>query len=947
MYKQRLSKNSSPGSKVINQVLTGLAMVLVSISMLAQADIVTLGDGESKYEIYLESHVGNTWTYSVKEVAGKSLSHWNVGIQSCIDNNSITAHSPVQNYDITDGSTSFEGIKWDVEESFTSGTFSFTLNADYPEITTIKVQAKAGSRGNERTGTVTGPDCSNAPSNEQPTDDAADNTDDTADNSSSSEVCDVMYGVQDFGLNNTQFVLIDLDTLGIIRDLGPRYPGYDIEGLDINAANELYASSGDDTDKPGMLYKVDPLTGNLIEIGQICFEYEGQNVCGTEMSAISFNPLANGLSGWSEECGLVNINITDPSQSTLVFPLATDGFVACLSNDSRVHRQYSSHIEDLTWDSTGESVYVANSGNVEKYTVTTDSDGVIKATLSKEQPVGGNVETVEMLPDGATLIIGQNGSRHLKTLSDDGVLTSHADLGKYNDIEAIAACVDTPSEPLCVKSGDTDGWLYATDYIGDATGTDKLEIFGMAVKKKDDTITVALNSNMEPNDGYPYSHAEGGNVNFTDLVFDFGGAKYAIHFANNDNMGRLQGKGLYENVTLKDVTKDNAGWSTFSSYHNRKPDADLGDMLIEESNEFYFLNSWNTSRSIPQEIQTGNKIADITVLSASDLTEMELNESALARNGSPGTHTFGFSFPAQEDMAGNFVSYVFTECINDGIAMVNTLPSCPNANNDLTGAEATEGAGNDEPEVTQADVQEAMGSVGDNVENEEARNSSVRDARDRSDRLLRHSGMTMDASAIEAMNATITELETQHGEMKVFASLIKGLEKADEIRKNANDLGKIRIKAGLCKQLLSTADVDNAALDEFGDNDYDDFVAIRDACDAIYSANSLEDAQYIISNEMPTIDGLNTRCQSLKNSRRNNIRDDADNARNGRMDRVHTQSKSRKEQRKTNRSKRDERQRSCKDRVNKDRKKRANNRSHSRGQNGNKGGKGHNDRGRS
>ena len=42
------------------------AFGLTIAPMVSQAEIITLGDG-SQYDISLESHVGNTWTYSVSE----------------------------------------------------------------------------------------------------------------------------------------------------------------------------------------------------------------------------------------------------------------------------------------------------------------------------------------------------------------------------------------------------------------------------------------------------------------------------------------------------------------------------------------------------------------------------------------------------------------------------------------------------------------------------------------------------------------------------------------------------------------------------------------------------------------------------------------------------------------------------------------------------------------
>jgi len=135
-------------------VLFWAISVVLSVTGVASSVTITLGDG-SQYEIYLESHVGNTWTYWVEELQGaKDISHWGLGIPTCILH-IISANPPV---DTTDGSTSFEGIKWDVKDSFSKGKFSITLDGDYPE-GTVKAQVKAGKKGNERTGDVKGPNC--------------------------------------------------------------------------------------------------------------------------------------------------------------------------------------------------------------------------------------------------------------------------------------------------------------------------------------------------------------------------------------------------------------------------------------------------------------------------------------------------------------------------------------------------------------------------------------------------------------------------------------------------------------------------------------------------------------------------------------------------------------------------------------------------------------------
>ncbi|RLC11819.1 MAG: hypothetical protein DRI57_18430 [Deltaproteobacteria bacterium] len=97
----------------------------------------------------------------MREVSGKSLSHWNVGFVDAGNAVNITPYltGGTGGYDTTDGSTGFVGVKWDVNEEFTSGDFNFSLDydafaADYTGNLSdlgIQVQAKAGKRGNEAT----------------------------------------------------------------------------------------------------------------------------------------------------------------------------------------------------------------------------------------------------------------------------------------------------------------------------------------------------------------------------------------------------------------------------------------------------------------------------------------------------------------------------------------------------------------------------------------------------------------------------------------------------------------------------------------------------------------------------------------------------------------------------------------------------------------------------
>ena len=91
-----------------------------------------LTDGEtSSYGITYLGQTGNTWSYQVDEIDGRDLSHWLLSINTCL--NKIVSATPNGAEIGTDSSTGVAGIKWNVARSdFSSGTFSFTLDDNYP-----------------------------------------------------------------------------------------------------------------------------------------------------------------------------------------------------------------------------------------------------------------------------------------------------------------------------------------------------------------------------------------------------------------------------------------------------------------------------------------------------------------------------------------------------------------------------------------------------------------------------------------------------------------------------------------------------------------------------------------------------------------------------------------------------------------------------------------------
>jgi len=102
---------------------------------LPQCDKVILQDswGADAIEIQFLSVEYNddgtsSWTYRVREIGGKDLSHWNLAL----DPSHIIEDGTTPGYSLgVDGSTGFYGIKWDVGDSFEVGEFTIVLDKHY------------------------------------------------------------------------------------------------------------------------------------------------------------------------------------------------------------------------------------------------------------------------------------------------------------------------------------------------------------------------------------------------------------------------------------------------------------------------------------------------------------------------------------------------------------------------------------------------------------------------------------------------------------------------------------------------------------------------------------------------------------------------------------------------------------------------------------------------
>ena len=562
----------------------------------------------------------------------------------------------------------------------------------------------------------------------------------------SSDALGTVYAVHDEGLNDSQIVTINNDGVTGLIPKGT-HPGLDIEGLDVNSKGDIYGSSGDDGKNPGHLYKINP-DGSLEAGIKICFDFPGdtglaleagleaQVVCDKEISSLSFNPADDTLWGWAEECGLIKIdpipNAIDPiPNATLVFAFPNDdGGETCLNKNPP---DVTPIVEDMTWDNAGEKIYYAHKSDVWVY------DPIM--SLSSENPamlydkIRGNIEAIEMFPGINDKLLLKDNSHHLTVLKD--ILTpsstthysSPIAVGDYKDIEAIGTSGTHFSKLLCLLN-DTS-WIYSKDSFDDSTspvavGNTEFEIYGMAVRVDQETVTVAINSRL-PVGGMSY-HGE--QIAWGDVVFDFleptgpneigeSKIKYGVHFDVAGDSGVEDGVGLYEvEVTgLKSVSKANRGHTNFTTYKDyttateRGPGhPSLGDLPILDND--YFGNK----DKMPTSIDTGIKVEDdgFVMLDKALLENMGLDFVAgltckvpagveeedditpvKAYNGPYkddypsdggdedklenvlGQYTFGFQFKRQPDMEGKFLIHIFTECGNDGMVLKGILPDCP------------------------------------------------------------------------------------------------------------------------------------------------------------------------------------------------------------------------------------------------------------------------------
>jgi len=224
----------------------------------------------------------------------------------------------------------------------------------------------------------------------------------------------------------------------------------------------------------------------------------------------------------------------------------------------------------------------------------------------------------------------------------------------------------------------SNGWNYAIDSFNDGVtgpqiGGGEFEFYGIAIKETSDTAFIAINSNLSLA-GYADPLAQRGNINYGDLFFNFSGQNFntanasgslfGIRFAGG-NDSSMPTTGVYSNVTAKNVTQINSGFTNLSLFNDRVQSAggtpSIGDLSATDP---YFQQTGNWT--VLNSIATGTKVGEINFLTPATLNALGLD---FAQFNAVGSQTIGFSFNKSSMPSGNYIANFFAECANDAIAI--------------------------------------------------------------------------------------------------------------------------------------------------------------------------------------------------------------------------------------------------------------------------------------
>jgi hypothetical protein len=256
---------------------------------------------------------------------------------------------------------------------------------------------------------------------------------------------------------------------------------------------------------------------------------------------------------------------------------------------------------------------------------------------------------------------------------------------------ACATVVANPTQAQAQVNGPFSAWDYAVAGKNNGSGGSAYDYRGIAVKEDGDNIIVAINAGM----GIGGTLYKNEVINHGDLFFNFTGKTFkqasdagelvAVKFATAGTQSGVTQAGVYSNVKAKSVTTQNYGYSNMSGWSNWAKNANggvhndsYGDLNARDS---YFAGMQTGSNTFLNSINSGNKVADVMMMSTSQLAAKGLNfASATGANGTKADAavTFGFSFKRTADFkVGNFIANLWAECGNDGVGMKGRFHKVP------------------------------------------------------------------------------------------------------------------------------------------------------------------------------------------------------------------------------------------------------------------------------
>ena len=251
---------------------------------------------------------------------------------------------------------------------------------------------------------------------------------------------------------------------------------------------------------------------------------------------------------------------------------------------------------------------------------------------------------------------------------------------------AVFCAIFALQQPKATAATLSNGWNYAIDSFNDGVtgnqiGGGDFEFYGIAIKETSDTAFIAINSNLTLA-GYADPRVQRGNINYGDLFFNFSGQSFntanangslfGIRFADGNDSG-VATTGVYRDVTAKNVTKTNSGFSNLNQYNARVASQgktpSMGDLAATDA-YFQQTGSW----SVLNSIATGTKAGEINFLTPATLNALGLN---FAQFNAVGSQTIGFSFNKSSMPSGNYIANFFAECANDAIAIKGSFEAVP------------------------------------------------------------------------------------------------------------------------------------------------------------------------------------------------------------------------------------------------------------------------------